>query len=100
VGLGVKATSLTAIWQALGWDPVMADVLLTGVTSDSRQVEAGNLFIACVGEPQRLRRFIEQAQSKQAAAVAVDATQLQLVAAFNFTVPIVSVPDLISNQGL
>lgn len=100
MGLGVKATSLTAIWQALGWDPVMADVLLTGVTSDSRQVEAGNLFIACVGEPQRLRRFIEQAQSKQAAAVAVDATQLQLVAAFNFTVPIVPVPDLISNQGL
>jgi len=99
VGLGVKTTSLSAIWQALGWNPVSADVLVTGVTSDSRQIVAGNLFIACVGDPQRLRSFIEQAQAKQAAAVAIDVHQLSLVDTCNFTVPIFGVPDLAENQG-
>ena len=76
-----------------------ADVLVTGVASDSRQVIAGNLFIACVGDPQRLRSFIEQAQTKQAAAVAIDVNQLSLVATFNLTVPIFGVQNLAANQG-
>ncbi len=97
--LGVQATSLTAVWQTLGWDPEAADALVTGITSDSRQVTAGDLFVACVGDPQRLRSFIEQAQANQAAAVAVDASQLQLVATFNFTVPIWPVPQLPQQLG-
>ena len=99
MGLGVKATSLSVICQALGWNPVVADVLVTGVASDSRQVMAGNLFIACVGDPQRLRSFIEQAQAKHAAAVAIDVDQLSLVDAFNFTVPILGVVNLAKNQA-
>lgn len=95
----MQATSLTAVWQALGWDPEPVDVLVTGITSDSRQVTQGDLFVACVGDPQRLRSFIEQAQAKQAAAVAVDAGQLQLVATLNFTVPIWPVPQLQQQLG-
>jgi UDP-N-acetylmuramoyl-L-alanyl-D-glutamate--2,6-diaminopimelate ligase len=90
---------LTAVWQTLGWDPESVDVLVTGITSDSRQVTTGDLFVACVGDPQRLRSFIEQAQAKQAAAVAVDASQLQLVATLNFTVPIWPVPQLQQQLG-
>ncbi|MDP6967980.1 MAG: UDP-N-acetylmuramoyl-L-alanyl-D-glutamate--2,6-diaminopimelate ligase [Gammaproteobacteria bacterium] len=95
----MQATSLAAVWQSLGWDPVATDVLVTGVTSDSRQVVAGDLFIACVGDPQRLHSFIAEAQSKQAAVVAIDETQLQLVATSNFTVPIVAVKQLAQQQG-
>lgn len=95
----MQATGLAAVWKTLGWDPVATDVHVKGVTSDSRQVVAGNLFIACVGDPQRLQSFVAQAQDKQAAAVAIDDTQLQLLEASNFTVPIIPVTQLAQQQG-
>ena len=95
----MQATGLAAVWKTLGWDPVTPDVHVTDVTSDSRQVVAGNLFIACVGDPQRLQSFVAQAQAKRAAAVAIDDTQLQLLEASNFTVPIIPVTQLAQHQG-
>ena len=57
--------------QAQQW----ADVCVYGVSSDSRQVKQGDLFITCLGEPKRLRCYVKQAQESGAVAVVIDAQQ-------------------------
>ncbi|MDC9719658.1 MAG: UDP-N-acetylmuramoyl-L-alanyl-D-glutamate--2,6-diaminopimelate ligase [Gammaproteobacteria bacterium] len=76
-----------------------ADVCVYGVSSDSRQVEQGNLFITCLGEPKRQRSYIEQAQANGAAAVAIDAQQALKLDPSNLTVPIVGIANLAVIQG-
>ena len=76
-----------------------ADVCVHGVSSDSRQVKQGDLFITCLGEPKRQRSYIEQAQAKGAAAVAIDAEQVLLLDPSDLTVPIIPVPNLAQVQG-
>ncbi len=83
------------IGQARQW----RDVALTGVTADSRQVEKGNLYLACVQEPQRLRQYVLQAQQNHAAAVAVDVEQLIGLDLAGFTVPLMPCLGLIQQQG-
>ena len=82
--------------QAQQW----ADVCVYGVSSDSRQVKQGDLFITCLGEPKRLRCYVEQAQEKGAVAVVIDAQQALKLDSSGLTVPIVSVPNLAAKQGL
>ena len=82
--------------QAQQW----ADVCVYGVSSDSRQVKQGDLFITCLGEPKRQRSYIEQAQASGAAAVAIDAQQALKMDVSNLTVPIIGVANLAAMQGL
>ena len=82
--------------QAQQW----ADVCVYGVSSDSRQVKQGDLFITCLGEPKRLRCYVKQAQERGAVAVVIDAQQAFKLASSGLTVPIISLPNLISMQGL
>ena len=77
-----------------------ADVCVHGVSSDSRQVHQGDLFITCLGEPKRQRSYIEQAQANGAVAVAIDDTQALLLDASDLTVPIIGLPNLASSQGI
>ncbi|MBT7330519.1 MAG: UDP-N-acetylmuramoyl-L-alanyl-D-glutamate--2,6-diaminopimelate ligase, partial [Oceanospirillaceae bacterium] len=77
-----------------------ADVCVHGVSSDSRQVQQGDLFITCLGEPKRQRSYIEQAQANGAVAVAIDDTQALLLDASDLTVPIIGLPNLASSQGI
>jgi UDP-N-acetylmuramoyl-L-alanyl-D-glutamate--2,6-diaminopimelate ligase len=81
--------------QARQW----ADVCVSGVASDSRQVKQGDLFVTCLGEPKRQRNYIEQAQENGAVAVAIDAQQALKLDSSNLTVPIISVPNLKAIQG-
>ena len=81
--------------QARQW----ADVCVSGVSSDSRQVKQGDLFITCLGEPKRQRSHIEQAQKNGAVAVVIDAQQALKLDASNLTVPIISMPNLKAMQG-
>jgi len=81
--------------QAQQW----ADVCVHGVSSDSRQVKQGDLFITCLGEPKRQRSYIEQAQASGAAAVAIDAQQALKLDSSNLTVPIIGIPNLTAIQG-
>lgn len=81
--------------QAQNW----AEVCVYGVSSDSRQVKQGDLFITCLGEPKRQRSYIEQAQGKGAAAVAIDMQQATRLDLSSLTVPIIGVDNLAAKQG-
>ncbi|MDB4002736.1 UDP-N-acetylmuramoyl-L-alanyl-D-glutamate--2,6-diaminopimelate ligase [Oceanospirillaceae bacterium] len=81
--------------QAQRW----ADVCVYGVSSDSRQVKQGDLFISCLGEPKRQRSYIEQAQASGAVAVVMDAQQALTLDLSSLTVPIVGIDNLLAIQG-
>jgi UDP-N-acetylmuramoyl-L-alanyl-D-glutamate--2,6-diaminopimelate ligase len=65
--------------------PAGIDVLITGITLDSRKVRPGDLFLACPGHKSDGRFFIPQAWRTGAAAIAIQADQ---------------VPETISHQGM
>lgn len=50
-------------------DGIAGDIDVTGITSDSRKVEKGDLFVALAGTKTDGARFIEDAKAKGAAAV-------------------------------
>ena len=81
--------------QAQQW----ANVCVYGVSSDSRQVKQGDLFVACLGEPKQQRSYIEQAQASGAVAVVIDAQQALTLDSSNLTVPIIGIPNLAEIQG-
>ena len=82
--------------QAHQW----AEVCVSGVSSDSRLVKQGDLFVTCLGEPKRLCCYVKQAQERGAVAVVIDAKQTSKLDTSGLTVPIISLPNLISMQGL
>lgn len=81
--------------QAQQW----AEICVLGVSSDSRLVQLGDLFISCLGESNRQRRHIEQAQVNGAVAVAIDAQQALNIDPAHFALPIIGVPNLATIQG-
>ena len=82
--------------QAQQW----AEVCVHGVSSDSRQVKQGDLFIICLGEPKWQRSYIKQAQENGAVAVAIDAQQMLHLDSSNLTIPIIGISNLAAIQGL
>jgi UDP-N-acetylmuramoyl-tripeptide--D-alanyl-D-alanine ligase len=56
---------------ALFSTPCAQDVMLTGISTDTRQLERGNLFIALAGERLDAHHFVTEAEAKGAAAVLV-----------------------------
>ena len=81
--------------QARQW----ADVCVYGVSSDSRQVKQGDLFITCSGESEQQLSYIKQAQENGAAAIAIDAKQVLKMDVSNITIPIISIANLAAMQG-
>lgn len=83
--------SLSALLQGYQSVEPKADVMLFGLTLDSRLVKSGDLFFACLGSHLDGRQFIADAISRGASAVLVEgdaATQWQS------NIPIIAVPDL------
>lgn len=67
-----------------------ADLCVTGITQDSRQVRPGDLFCARSGGQFRGADFVEQAVARGAVAVLLDEAE----AVVGTTVPVIRVPDL------
>nr|WP_315863127.1 UDP-N-acetylmuramoyl-tripeptide--D-alanyl-D-alanine ligase [Thermosynechococcus sp.] len=59
--------------QALGLDTTPPDLPITGICTDSRQVAAGNLFVALRGETFDGHQFVDQAAAAGAIALLVEA---------------------------
>ena len=70
-------------------DLTQADIEIQGLTLDSRQVKAGDLFLACAGRQHDGRRYIEQAVAAGAVAVAYEPD--------GFSAPALAVPMLAVN---
>lgn len=70
------------------------DVLISGLTLDSRAVHTGDLFFAYQGTSVDSRLFIDQAIDNGASAILVDTDSESLPFIFRGSVPIVSIPHL------
>lgn len=70
------------------YGPSPTDVTITLLTSDSRQVQPGALFVAYRGVQHDLHRFLPDAIARGAAAVVVEQTPTELL-----TVPVIIVPN-------
>ncbi len=107
----MTAPTLTPRWHLA---PLLADIMalapaqdvpVTGIAIDSREVRAGDLFIAISGSRNDGARFIDQAVSRGAIAVlweAPGATQglpLTRDSAAGVAVPLIAVPDLRQQVG-
>lgn len=66
----------------------LLDIPVTGVTSDSREVEAGTVFVALVGERTDGHQFIQQAIDHDAAAVVLLADKADDCNALTLDVPV------------
>lgn len=78
--------------------PAAQGIMVTGISSDSRDVRAGDLFLACRGTRTRGSLFIREAIRAGAAAVVVD--EEPPLSREPSPVVIVSAPDLRAKLGL
>ncbi|MBR7778406.1 UDP-N-acetylmuramoyl-tripeptide--D-alanyl-D-alanine ligase [Undibacterium rugosum] len=78
---------LPALSQARFHTNLTADVSLSGVTTDSRRIAPGNLFVALRGDNFDAHDFLEQVASSGAAAVIAERVPA------NFALPAIVVPD-------
>jgi UDP-N-acetylmuramoyl-L-alanyl-D-glutamate--2,6-diaminopimelate ligase len=92
-----RATSLVQVCAELDLDRgETPDVMVTGVTLDSRDVRPGDLFIALSGERVHGASFVRDAAAAGAVAVATDAAGRELV---GDAVPCVVIDDLRRRTG-
>ncbi|RMH67435.1 MAG: UDP-N-acetylmuramoyl-tripeptide--D-alanyl-D-alanine ligase [Cyanobacteria bacterium J003] len=68
----IVKTTLGAIAQALGLDTTHPNLPITGICTDSRQVAAGNLFVALRGATFDGHQFVDQAAAAGAIALMVE----------------------------
>ena len=71
-----SVTSLKALLAGLQVNCVVPDVTLSGITTDSRDVKAGDVFVALKGLQFDARDFAPTALRAGAVAVLVDASDL------------------------
>jgi UDP-N-acetylmuramoyl-L-alanyl-D-glutamate--2,6-diaminopimelate ligase len=75
-------------------DPRFASIKVTGIQFDSRQVQRGDLFLACAGHNLDGRKFINQAIAAGAVAVLVEKDQLWSDDSIIKKAPLIVVEDL------
>ncbi len=73
---------------------------VTGLAMDSRQVQAGDCFLACQGTLQHGREYIDQALKLGAGAVLIEADHPLTSTSSIGAVPWIAVPDLRAQAGI
>ena len=101
---------MAAQQQTAGWvlgdlfadlvSDAFASVAVTGMSPDSRNIQTGDLFLACQGGTCHGLDFVQEALHNGAAAVAWEPTHDRPVADFANDVPAIKVPDLGQCLGL
>lgn len=76
-----------------------ADLLITGISIDSRQVKTGDLFIGLDGVHHKGVDFVEQASACGAVAALVDSEYQNRVNESAFTIPVIAVEELRYHVG-
>lgn len=85
--------------QLLSGIVVAPPMPITGLQTDSRQLERGNVFLACQGATSHGLAFLDQAVAAGAAAVVWDGNPAYFRDAMRSPLPIVGVPGLCSRLG-
>jgi len=81
-------SSLHALQKVVANSIITADVAFTGLSTDSRKIEQGNVFLALRGETFDAHDFLEMVAESGAAAVIVERVPE------NFSIPALIVPDI------
>lgn len=89
---GTYVKSLDDIAAHLGVDVLGADVRITGLTHDSRQVQAGDLYLALAGFRTHGARFADLAITQGARAILTDATGIEILGKTD--TPVICVADV------
>jgi UDP-N-acetylmuramoyl-L-alanyl-D-glutamate--2,6-diaminopimelate ligase len=96
-GRGVRLSELLA---GIATYPAAPDrSRVTGLAMDSRQVQAGDCFLACQGTLQHGREYIDQALKLGAGAVLIEADHPLTSTSPIGAVPWIAVPDLRARPG-
>lgn len=90
----MRALSLSAVAQACGVARCAVDVQFTGVTTDSRKVQSGDLFVALRGERFDAHDFLPAVQQAGAVAALVERPDNSL------SLPQLQVPDTVQALGV
>jgi UDP-N-acetylmuramoyl-L-alanyl-D-glutamate--2,6-diaminopimelate ligase len=90
--------TLGDLLQGLVPEESVQNRLVTGMTLDSRHINAGDLFLACRGLSVDGAKFIDDAIAAGASAVLIDAASARETQ--NYPVPIIAVPELAEKAGL
>lgn len=94
----MKTKKLSDLLQGIVKIDASLECRVTGLALDSREVNKGNIFFACIGEHADGRKFIDAAIEKGAVAVISDSTAAKARATSkqykNKEIPIIRVPDL------
>lgn len=90
----MRALSLSAVAQACGIAQAAVDVQFTGVTTDSRKVQPGDLFVALRGERFDAHDFLPAVQQAGAVAALVERPDNSL------SLPQLQVPDTVQALGV
>ncbi|MEX0976776.1 MAG: UDP-N-acetylmuramoyl-L-alanyl-D-glutamate--2,6-diaminopimelate ligase [Woeseia sp.] len=85
--------------QLLTGIAVAPPIPITGLQTDSRQLERGNVFLACQGATSHGLAFLDQAVAAGAAAVIWDGNPAHFRTAMRSPLPIVGVPGLCNRLG-
>ena len=72
------------------------DIPVTGITDDSRKLQAGNVFLACQGATSHGLDYLQQAKAADIAAIVFDSATGHAVEA---DVPMIPVPGLVGHLG-
>ena len=89
--------SLKAILNGLTSQEMAKDIAISGIASDSREVQPGYVFFACKGELQDGVDFINDAVERGAIVIVVDETILTTI---KVDIPVVGVTELNKNLGV
>ena len=78
----------------------LADVIVTGISSDSRLTQTGDVFVARDGLSHRGVDFIEQAAKAGAVAAVVERQTTQFDELAEFSIPVFQVDDIAKKAGV
>jgi len=91
----MKSLTLSNLCEALGRpNPLRREILLSGVSIDSRTIQPGDCFFAIAGDRFDGHDFLEEAQRKQAACVVV-----QKEPSAKLSIPVIRVDDTVDSLG-
>jgi len=95
--------SLSKLLENLSVDRPIPDVQVSGLVTDSREIQPGDLFVALKGEHFDARQLIDEAYSTGAPAILIDANDLhgvdECLLAHEWVLPVKNLPQVLSLIG-